>query len=222
MNKGWLIAVVVILIIVGSIGSAYMLRSVGSLSIDLEKLKVITEDQQEKIVVQEEEIAKLTQDNSEVLSQMELLAADNETMKAEMAYLKEVFIDLPGVLTRFGAIKKMTVRNGYIEFEIDKKEWLTDEAAMNYILEEFDTSIEQAAEMLTNGYYVKDVEDDDEVYRLTTESFIYLNIEGEEVETTLNELILKTEQHLAQVNYPLFSFYVIENEVVEVIEQYIP
>ena len=222
MNKGWLIAVVVILIIVGSIGSAYMLRSVGSLSIDLEKLKVITENQQEKLAVQEEEIAKLTEDNTEVLSQMEVLVADNEIMKAEMVYLKDAFIDLPGVLTRFGAIKKMTVRNGYIEFQIDEKEWLTDEAAMNYILEEFDISIEQAAEMLTNGYYVKDVEDDDVVYRLTNESFIYLNIEGEEVETNLNELILKAEKYIAQVNYPLFNFYVIENEVVEVIEQYIP
>ncbi len=222
MNKGWLIAVVVILIIVGSLGSAYMLRAVGSLSIDLEKLKGISESQQEKIAVQEEEIVKLTEDNSAVLSQMEILAADNETMKAEMIYLKDVFIDLPGILTRFGAIKKMTVRNGYIEFQIDKKEWLTDEAAINYILEEFDVGIEQAAEMLTNGFYVKDVEDDDEVYRLTNESFIYLNIEGEEVETTLNELILKAEQHIAQINYPLFSFYVIENEVVEVIEQYIP
>ena len=222
MNKGWLIAVVVILIIVGSIGTAYMLRSVGSLSIDLEKLKVITENQQEKLAVQEEEIAKLTEDNTEVLSQMEVLVADNEIMKAEMVYLKDAFIDLPGVLTRFGAIKKMTVRNGYIEFQIDEKEWLTDEAAMNYILEEFDISIEQAAEMLTNGYYVKDVEDDDVVYRLTNESFIYLNIEGEEVETNLNELILKAEKYIAQVNYPLFNFYVIENEVVEVIEQYIP
>jgi len=76
--------------------------------------------------------------------------------------------------------------------------------------------------MLTNGYYVKDVEDDDVVYRLTNESFIYLNIEGEEVETNLNELILKAEKYIAQVNYPLFNFYVIENEVVEVIEQYIP
>lgn len=222
MNKGWLIAVVVILIIVGSIGSAYMLRSVGSLSIDLEKLKVISESQQDRIAVQEEEIAKLSEDNGAVLSQMEILTADNETMNAEMIYLKDIFIDLPGVLTRFGAIKKMTVRNGYIEFQIDKKEWLTDEAAINYILEEFDVSIEQAAEMLTNGFYVKDVEDDDAVYRLTNESFIYLSIEGEEVERTLNELILKAEQHIAQVNYPLFSFYVIENEVVEVIEQYIP
>lgn len=222
MNKGWLIAVVVILIIVGSLGSAYMLRAVGSLSIDLEKLKGISESQQDKIAVQEEEIVKLTEDNSAVLSQMEILTADNETMKAEMTYLKDVFTDLPGILTRFGAIKKMTVRNGYIEFEIDEKEWLTDEAAINYILEEFDVGIEQAAEMLTNGFYVKDVEDGDEVYRLTNESFIYLNIEGKEVEATLNELILKAEQHLSTINYPLFSFYVIENEVVEVIEQYIP
>ena len=220
MKKEWLIVIVIILIIVGSIGSAYMLRSVGSLSIDIDATKKTVENFQETNSSLEENMIILLEDNEILKEKMDILLLDNEKLNNELLFLKEIFIDLPGVLSRFGGVKNMGVGNGYIEFEIDKKEWLYGEEAMTYVIEEFDLSIEEAVGILPNGFYVKDLPDDGETYRMSKESFFYMDVEGKSEESSLTMFISKVNEYESELNYPLFHFYVIENNAIEVIEKH--
>ncbi|MBN2260037.1 MAG: hypothetical protein JW702_05815 [Clostridiales bacterium] len=222
MNKGWTIAFTVILIIVASIGSAYLMRSVGELSIEIDELKMILNNQNDSVENQIEIIAKLEEDNKNLIANMELLLSDNIQLNEKMDFLKEKFIELPGVVNKFGVIEKMTVGNGRIQFEIDQKQWLTGEEGMRYLIETYDLEISQAADLMPNGYYIKDIPDDGKVYELTKEAIIKIISENVLVDSDLASLIEHVKSNDEVNNYPLFDFYVIENNTVEVTEKYIP
>ncbi len=222
MNKGWQIAIVVILVIVGSIGSAYLMRAVGELSIEIDALKVVVDNQESEVAKQNEVILGLEEDNLYLNENMSLLLDDNNRLNEDMIFLKEKFIELPGVVMRFGAIKKMVVANGYVEFEIDQKEWLSGETAMRFLIDEYDLEIDQAVDLMPNNFYVNDIPDDDIVYKLPREAIINLIEESTLKVSDLITLAAHVNDNKSLLNYPLFHFYVIEKSVVEVTEKLIP
>ena len=222
MNKGWQIAIIVILVIVGSIGSAYLMRAVGELSIEIDELEKIVDNQGSEATKQNEVILGLEEDNRYLNENMSLIIADNEKMHEDMIFLKEKFIELPGVVMKFGAIENMIVANGYVEFEINQKEWLSGEEAMRFLINEFDLEIDQAVDLMPNNYYVHDIPDDHVVYKLPKEAIINLIEESTLMVSDLITLAAHVDDNETTSNYPLFHFYVIEKSVVEVSEQYIP
>ncbi|MEA3424311.1 MAG: hypothetical protein U9Q80_11030 [Bacillota bacterium] len=222
MNKGWQIALVVILVIVGFIGSAYLMRAVGELSIEIDALKTVVDNQENEVSKQNEVILGLEEDNQYLNENIGLLLDDNNELNEDMIFLKEKFIELPGVVMKFGAIKKMIVANGYVEFEIDQKEWLSGEEAMRFLIDEYDLEIDQAKDLMPNNFYVNDISDDNKVYKLPKEAIINLFEENELKIGDLITLAAHVNDNKSLLNYPLFHFYVIESSVVEVTEQYIP
>ena len=222
MNKGWLIGVIVILIIVGSIGSAYMLRSVGSVAIDATSLKQTTESQQLKIDELTEQVATLVEQQATADGIIEGLESDNLILKEKMTFIGEQLVNIPGVMARFGTIRDMRAESGFISFELDVKEWLTGEAAMTYLIDEFGLSIEDAMDELPNGFYIRDIPDEPIIYRLDKSAFINL-IEGSELyESDLSSLIKLVTDNEGLENFPMFYLYVVDDVVIEIDEQYIP
>ncbi|OPL09365.1 MAG: hypothetical protein AVO33_00670 [delta proteobacterium ML8_F1] len=220
--KGWSIALVVILIIMGSLGSVYMLRAVGSLSIDIGDLEGRQAAQEDFKEATEESLKSIEVAAEDLSSRMRTLEEENAALKEDLAFLKEKFIELPGVLTREGTIEGMRVASGYIELGIRPLEVLRGEEAIRYLMETFDYSIQRASEELSGGYYRIALKEDQKTYRLTREAMIYLLEEDKAVEASLEELITYVQQEFPRNEEPLFSFYVIEEEIVEIKEMYLP
>lgn len=222
MKNSWLIAVIVILLIVGSIGSAYMLRSVGSLSIDLETLKQTALTQQTTIATLQEQVDGLQEAAQTAQETIQSLQADNADFRDKVDYIGQLLVDIPGVVTRFGTIEDLQAANGYVTFRIDLKEWLSGEAALTFLMDEYGLTIEQAVDQLPNNFYIRDLEDEAIFYRLDKSAFINLFAEDTLEPADLNTLITLVTDSADFENYPLFEFYVIDDLVLEVDEQYLP
>ncbi len=220
--KGWSIALVVILIVLGSLGSVYLLRAVGELSIEIEALKGEQEVLENFKATAEETFKTLEAAQGDLQEQMTALDEENQGLEETLTFLKEKFVALPGVLTRLGTIDKMAVASGHIELAIDAVEVIEGEEAMRYLMETYGYSIQSASEALVDGRFRIDLENDGVTYRLRRESMIYLVKEDEVAEATLEELVAYVQQTYPPGEEPLFSFYVIESEIVEIKEVHLP
>jgi hypothetical protein len=199
-----------------------MLRSVGSVAIEVEALKQTSDNQQTTIDTLNEQVSLLNEEASLTVEKMLVLEADNVILKEKLTFVREQLIAIPGVLTRFGTVRDMEAGNGFVTFEIDVKEWLTGEKAMTYLIEEFDLSIEDAAKQLPNGYYIKDLPDEPVIYKLDKASYIKLLADSELYEADLAKMIELVTSNVAIEHYPMFYFYVVDGEIIEIDEQYIP
>lgn len=223
MNKNWLIAIIVILIIAGSIGSAYMLRSVGSLAIDLEALTADAAVSRESIALLQEQVAALEAKQVESETLQARLESDNVLMMEKMDYISMLLREIPGMVERFGTIENLQAANGYVTFVIDRKEWLSGEAALTFLMDEYGLSLEQAVMQLPNNFYIRDLEEDGTVYRLDKSASIrLLNEDGELVASTLNALVTLVSEYSDLENYPIFTFYVLDDLILEVEQHYVP
>ncbi len=222
MKQTWAIALIVILIIAGSIGSAYMLRSVGSVGIDTEALKQKTESQQATIDSLTEKMELLTEKQIAQDEKMVILESDNQFLKEKMTFIGEQLVNIPGVMSRFGTVRDMHAGNGFVTFEIDVKEWLAGEEGMTYLIEKRNMTIEDAADEMKKGHLVIDMPDESVIYKLDKSALINMLDGSQLYEADLKTLIDKVSQLKDTEENPMFHFYVVDGVIIEVDEKYIP
>ena len=222
MNKGWPIALLIVIIIVGSLVSVYMMRSVGVVSIDLDAMKASVVEQEQQIAAMDEKIVILEEQNMEFVDKIKMLEADAEATNQRLEEVDETFINLPISKQHLGVIKNLIISDGFMEFEIDEKEWLEGQDAIDYVMETYEISQEAAEEKLPNLFYIKDIPDTRSTYWMKFTKNVELLKGNETEQVNVQALIEKIENYASIEDFPLLIIDAVGIEVLKVTEAYLP
>ncbi|NDI35419.1 hypothetical protein [Chengkuizengella sediminis] len=190
-----------------------------------------TDDIENEMNELREEIIILKTQNQQLLEQInsfESKMIDNklDIMKEfyEQLYrLEHVVKRLPDLEITMGSILNVKEENDTIFFEIDTVEWLGGEQAIQAIIEDGNMSREEAEQQIPNGFYIRNIEEERIPYQLSTDYSSYI-IEESSLKYT-NEFINIVNEYMEtdeQDDRPIYHFYIIENEIVQILQQYIP
>ncbi|NBI27987.1 hypothetical protein [Chengkuizengella marina] len=190
-----------------------------------------TVDIQNEMNELKEEIINLKTQNEQLMEQVN--SFESKMIDSKLDIMKEFYEQiyrLEHVVKRFpdleiimGKIINVKEENDTVFFEIDTVEWLGEEQAIQAIQEDENLSREEAEQQIPNGFYIRNIKEERIPYQLSTDYSSYI-IEEASLKYT-NEFIDIVNEYMEtyEEDYrPIYHFYIIEDEIVQILEQYIP